>query len=388
VARQNIVSFCAALKQLGVDIELVSVGIKVMPGELQGSGPLSLYRIREPFRIRTVRMPLSQESSQLWKGINRFAVHALTATRVAASTPRTKQVTFYTRTYSAVLLVGALRALVRRPWTVAFEAHTLPRSGLTRLALARADRVIANSFALARDLIAAGHVDEGRVLGIHQGVDLALFDELRLSKEEARVQLGLPRDKKLVVYTGKISWGYREVELILDAARVLQGDSDVLFVLVGGRYDHVERYRRRIQLERRANVIFAGFVAPNIVQHYQFAADVLVLYYPSGMELNRYRSPGKLFEYMASGRPIVAVDLPVLREVLGDPPAAALVPLDSPPLLASEIEKVLGDERLASDLSNRARSRAADFTWTLRAEAIMRFISADDSPDLRSPDST
>jgi glycosyltransferase involved in cell wall biosynthesis len=120
--------------------------------------------------------------------------------------------------------------------------------------------------------------------------------------------------------------------------------------------------------------MFTGFVAPNLVQNYQFCADVLVLYYPSGMKLNRYRSPGKLFEYMASGVPIVSVDLPVLREVLGDDPAAVLVPADSPDALAVGIAEVLDDQERASRLATRALERVEAFTWKRRADALRAFL--------------
>ena len=54
-------------------------------------------------------------------------------------------------------------------------------------------------------------------------------------------------------------------------------------------------------------------------------ADVLALPNPSSAISREFTSPLKLFEYMASGRPIVASDLPSLREVLADGRNALLV---------------------------------------------------------------
>ena len=115
---------------------------------------------------------------------------------------------------------------------------------------------------------------------------------VRLARQ-ARARLGLPAGRKLVVYTGKIYWGYREVDHILEAARRVAGE--VEFVMVGGRADHIERYREYIAESGIANVSFVGFVPPSQVQYYQLAADLLLLYYPTGIALNRYRSPGKIF---------------------------------------------------------------------------------------------
>ena len=49
----------------------------------------------------------------------------------------------------------------------------------------------------------------------------------------------------------------------------------------------------------------------------------------------RYTSPLKLFEYLTLGRPIVASDLPAIREVLTDGRTALLVPPGDPPALAA-----------------------------------------------------
>ena len=201
---------------------------------------------------------------------------------------------------------------------------------------------------------------------------LDLVEELRIGKEEARARLGLPAGRKLVVYTGKIYWGYREVDHILEAARRVAGE--VEFVMVGGRADHIERYREYIAESGIANVSFVGFVPPSQVQYYQLAADLLLLYYPTGIALNRYRSPGKIFEYMASGEPMIVADYPVLREILGDDPAAVMVPPDSPDRLASAIEMVLADEELGRRLARRALERVKGFTWRKRAEQIINFI--------------
>ena len=164
---------------------------------------------------------------------------------------------------------------------------------------------------------------------------------MRLSKEQARSLLGLPLDRKMAIYTGKIFWGYQEMEYLIQAAQLIP---DVHFLLVGGRSDHIERLQHRQKQEGPANLQFVGFVPPSQVQTYQMAADVLLSYYSSGTELNRYRSPGKLFEYMASGRPIITGDYPVMREVL-DKNMVIFVPPDSPQLLAKEIQTLLQDRR-------------------------------------------
>jgi glycosyltransferase involved in cell wall biosynthesis len=125
-----------------------------------------------------------------------------------------------------------------------------------------------------------------------------------------------------------------------------------------------------------SNVSFAGFVAPSEIVDYQVGADVLLSYYPSGIDLNDYRSPGKLFEYMASGTPIIAADYASLREVLKDGRNAILIEPDKPELLALAIGRLLSDPALGARLGSQAREDAMRYTWAARAEAISTFVSS------------
>jgi glycosyltransferase involved in cell wall biosynthesis len=375
VDRQAIVYFCEALHRMGVDIELVSLGIELLEGEARAGHPLDLYRIRERFPVTIVPTSVrqaTQDSRPIHSALTRLRVNLREALRHIREADPERPLVFYTKNYGPAAIFLALRRLTRIRPAVIFEAHLPPRRPHQRAILRDADGVVANSHALARDLVEMGAVPADRVIGTHQGIDLDLVEELRVGRDEARARLGLPQGRKLVVYTGKIYWGYREVEHILEAARMVGGD--VEFVMVGGRADHIERYREYIAGSGIGNVRFVGFVPPSEVQYYQFAADLLLLYYPTGIALNRYRSPGKIFEYMASGEPMIVADYPVLREILGDDPVAVMVPPDSPDRLASAIELMLADEELGRTMARRALERVKGFTWKQRAEQIINFI--------------
>jgi glycosyltransferase involved in cell wall biosynthesis len=374
VDRQCIVAFCAALKEIGCDVELVAIRIATLPSEPRRPDPLDLYRITTRFPARLVRVPATQRSPGWWLGLNRLVVHALAAAAAIRRRSPHQLLVLYTKSYSTIALLRLARSLLPKPTRVVFEAHTLPRGRLRHHLISAADRVVANSHALAHDLVEQGIVGAGEVLGMHQGIDLEVYGVH--DRSAVRAELGLPALGRLVVYTGKIYDGYAEVDYILDAARLLAENKDVRFVLVGGRADHVERLRARARADGLENVDFVGFVTPALVPKYQVAADVLVLYYPSHFEINAYRSPGKLFEYMASGNPIVAVDLPVLKEVLGDAPAAWLVEPDSPPALAGSIEQALADRDESRRRAAEARRRVENFTWRRRAADIVDFVSA------------
>jgi glycosyltransferase involved in cell wall biosynthesis len=376
VDRQCIVNFCDALQEIGVDVELVAIGIRLAEGETSARNPLDLYRIRRHFPLRLVSVPVHQKSPDWWIGLNRFVVHAWRALAESVRARRGETTVLYAKNYGPLAALLVARALGRGRVRVVYEPHIPPPSRLHAALLRSCDRIAANTHALADELVVRHGVDRARVIGTHQGVDLELFDAMRLERDDARRRLGLQVEQRLVVYTGKVVWGYRETDYIVEAARRLADRPDVRFVVVGGRADHVEHYRALVESEGLTNISFTGFVAPNAVQEYQFAADLLLLYYPSGIAINRFRSPGKLFEYMAAGRPIVSVDLPVLREVLGqgEATAAEMVPQDAPELFAAAIERLVDDPARRDELARRGSEYVRAFTWIERARSIVAFI--------------
>lgn len=376
VDRQGVVHFCEALYRIGVDVELVTLGITLLDHEVKAAHPLDLYRIREKFPVRTVPTSIHQSNQDqpLRSALTRLWVDGTEAVRYVRLQPRERPLLFFMKNYGPALVCLMFRALSRKKVMVMFEAHTVPKRWLQRMILRRLDGTIANCIALGRDLVNDHGVPAERVLGIHQGIDLELIDQDRISREEARLRLGLPAQKKLVVYAGKIYFGYREVEYLLETARLMKERGDVEFILVGGRADHVDNYRGKIAEMGLDNVRFTGFVPVTDVQQFLSAADALVMYYPTGLELNKYRSPGKLFEYMASGRPIVAADFPVLHEVLGEHPPAVFTEPDNPPALAAALERVLAGGEEMEEMAARALERVRNYSWIVRAHSIMGYI--------------
>lgn len=375
VDRQCVVHFCESVHRLGVDLEMVTLGIELLSHEKPAAHPLEPYRIKERFPVVTVPTRINQRTQDhhaVRAALTRLWANATRALGYIRRQPREKRLVFFVKNYAPALAFLAMRALTRKKLLLLFEAHTTPRRFYQRYLLRHADGIVANSLALGRDLVARHGVPADRVVGTHQGIDLELVERERVPRDEARRMLGIGAEEKVAVYAGKINWGYREVEYILEASRSLPEGVRVL--MVGGRADHVEKFRAFAERERLTNVTFVGFVAPVEVQAYLAAADALLLYYPTGIDLNKYRSPGKLFEYMASGRPVIAVDFPVLYEILGDDPAAEMVPPDAPDLLAAAIVRVLEGGPEIEARAARGLERVALFSWEARARTVLEFV--------------
>jgi len=108
---------------------------------------------------------------------------------------------------------------------------------------------------------------------------------------------------------------------------------------------------------------------------YQKAADVLLMPFPDTPHYRNHMSPVKMFEYMASKRPIIASDLPTIREVLNEK-NAFIVPPGDITILAKTIRYVREDKESINSLAGIAYADVARFGWHSRTENILKHISA------------
>jgi glycosyltransferase involved in cell wall biosynthesis len=217
-------------------------------------------------------------------------------------------------------------------------------------------------------------INPQRIITKHDGVDLERFTKLP-TKEELRRELNLPQDKKIICYAGSLYRG-RGIELLLSVSRKLP--IDLLMLIVGGRKEDLDRYKGMALNMGCTNVEFRGFVPNSTVPRYLVASDVLVMPYqssaedPSGHVIADFFSPLKMFEYMASGRPIVASDLGVIREVLRDRENAILFESSDEVGLFNSIKVALGDRELAQRIAKNAQDEVKKYTWTKRAKEILQ----------------
>ena len=173
----------------------------------------------------------------------------------------------------------------------------------------------------------------------------------------------------VVGYAGHL-YAWKGVEVLLRALAQLPPARGLI---IGGPEEEPDLGRLRAlasELGVQDRVTFAGLAAPADVAKRLAEARVLVLPNPPSAISTRYTSPLKLFEYMAARRPIVASDLPAIREVLTDGENALLVAAGDPTALASAIRRVLEDDALAMRLADAAYRDAANYTWARRAERL------------------
>lgn len=219
-------------------------------------------------------------------------------------------------------------------------------------------------------------VDPNRILVAYHAVEPRQFEDLQ-GRSQIRGQLGLPQDKQIVGYIGRFRTGgaAKGVPLLVEAmaSPELAARSNTMLLCVGGPMDEVVSYNSYAQdlgiSDSRLH--FQDRVPNHEVPLWLAACDVLVLPLQQSYAHMIGALPLKLAEYMASGVPIVATDLPSIREVLHHGENAWLVAPSVSSLLAGGIAKVLDDDALSVHLASNAKALASGWTWDRRANRIV-----------------
>jgi len=259
-------------------------------------------------------------------------------------------------------IYDAHHPLVNRPAKLAFDRFKKSKYLV---------RFSTNSEGLGKIYAGLGLPEEKLVVA-HNGVDLEQFRGVQ-SKLEARGKLGLPQSKRIVCYSGNIYKG-RGIDLLVEVSSRLR---DVLFLIVGGLESDIKVYRDMAAQKKLENFRLVGFVSQNVVPLYLFAADALVIPYTSEMTIQDgtnatgFTSPLKLFEFMASCRPIVATNLPAVSEILHDNINAVVVEPNSVASLFEGINRVLEDKAFAMKIALQSAADVGRYTWEERVKKIL-----------------
>jgi glycosyltransferase involved in cell wall biosynthesis len=197
--------------------------------------------------------------------------------------------------------------------------------------------------------------------------------------DRIREQLGLPLERKIVLYQGWMSEG-RGLENLVRSARLLAQRAAVVFMGYG---EYEATLREMARSEPAGLVHFIPAVPQRDLLAYCASADVGVIPYQAVDLNNYYTSPNKLFDFIQAGLPIVASDLPYLRKVIVDDGLGVVAKLDSPETYASAINSLLSGPDEAAEVRANLRRVAPQYTWAAQGrklvEAYSRFLRPKDS---------
>ena len=345
----QVMQMCAAFARIGRSVTLYA-----RRPEAARSDAFRYYGVERDFELRDVHLRRVPAATRLLYGL------------WVARQLRGEARFVYGRDFYTMALLAALGARHR----LVLEVHQPPGNELEQRLQARVlaspqfERLVVISEAL-------GHEYERR-FGARLDGRLLLSRDAAVAPSE-RPAVPTARSGRLRLgYVGSLSRG-KGLGLIAElAARLPECD----FHIVGGGGESELPWRGEAPPE---NVVLHGYVRPENVSTLLSGFDVMLAPYqsqvlvgPKQVDVGAWMSPLKVFEAMAHAKPVVASDLPVLREFLDHDVNALLAAPGDPEAWVGAIRRLAGDDALRIRLSERAlREYETHYTWDVRARTVL-----------------
>jgi glycosyltransferase involved in cell wall biosynthesis len=202
--------------------------------------------------------------------------------------------------------------------------------------------------------------DQSNILVEHDAVSV---DHIQTNESVigARCSMGIDGDATVVLYAGSVQL-LKGIDILL---RVASSFPDIQFHLAG----RVHKDMESLLSLAPSNVYQHGQFTQAEIPFYLKAADLLVLPHPAGPQS---QSPMKLFEYLASGKPVLSADLSNIREVL--PPENLFYQPGSVESFCEQLQNFTNNE-FDSELVKKVNiERAHKHSWKNRGRRITSFI--------------
>src|SRR5215216_306790 len=211
---------------------------------------------------------------------------------------------------------------------------------------------------VTRDYIASLGLSRKLVTVIPNGVSPSDFPPSPLPAREGRVPV--------LLYIGTLA-DWQGLEVVIKALpRILEQQNVRLHIVGRGR----SRQRKLLSKQIRKLGVEGSVVVQPAVPHHDVPAliaqsDICIA--PLGLNdrnVTQGACPIKVLEYMASSRPLIASNMPIVRELVREDVDALLFSPSDPDDLAHQVLRLLNDLELSQRLSNSAAERALrKFTW-------------------------
>lgn len=190
-----------------------------------------------------------------------------------------------------------------------------------------------------------------KIVLIPNGVNPKDF-KVTVSREEMRRKLGL-ENKFVALYAGSHAYCYA-LDTVVEAASFLKENPGINVVFLGDGQEKQRLIQKSVNLGLN-NVRFLDPVAKSEVPNYLNMADILILTTQNNYVFQRAR-PNKLFDYLASGRPILCSVEGEMQRVVEESRAGIPVKPGDPRAMAEGIKYMYEHRHLFSRWENNGRA--------------------------------
>jgi glycosyltransferase involved in cell wall biosynthesis len=275
-----------------------------------------------------------------------------------------------------------VKAAIQRGVPAIYEHHhheqkrfepEIVHSPLFQIAVTVADTI--------RDSMIQNGMPPEKVIQLHNGINRLFLIRQPEQAETWRKQLLKDERQHLVVYAGALH-PFKGIDLLMDVAQALP---QIQFALAGGDASQVQHYQQLAKAKQVENMTFLGYLLQDQLASLLQAANVLAHPHCSGAAAT-FTSPLKLFDYLASGTPIVATEISSLTEFKSLNLISGWCEPDNPIKFAESIQQVIANfprkvEGYGDSLD------LSQFSWENRITKILSYVDESMRPAIIDPNS-
>lgn len=258
---------------------------------------------------------------------------------------------------------------------VIYDVHVEPRTIyeklLDYLMLSRINLFNVNSY-FYQEFYHQKGIDNSRFLTLPSGFDPVVFSPIKNGKK-IRDQLGIARDRFVIGFAGRFETFGNEkgIEEMISAAAQLRSVIPITVLAIGGPDLLVEKYKKLAYDFGLTSqeIIIKSQIKPGEVPNYLAAFDVACLLYPDTYHYRDKMSPQKAVEYMAMKKPIIASDLPSIKNLLTSDEAYFINPGNQKEL-ESTILKIFQNYPNAIKKAELAFKKVQKYSWKQRQKKL------------------
>lgn len=373
-----IVKSCEALGKLGQQTKLIIPKLK-MVRKVQKKDIFSYYGLKQVFsliKLPVIELPLFKTFPATL--VNHFYYQIRTWSfylRAYRLSLREKPDFIFT-TDREIFLLFFFFQFIKRPKLI-YDCHIGPINmygEITDFFVRRRADLIVVTVSFLKKYYLKKSFPEAKIVISPNGVNLDDY-QIEKSSSQLKKEFRLPLKKIIIGYVGRFETMGEEKGLftLLDAVRILDKKGyKVAFVAAGGPVSlkkQYEKYAAQIGLNKSQYYILPQiptYMVPKLLKTF----SICVLPYPKTPHFYHIMSPMKLIEYMACERPIVASDMPSVREILTSKGAFFCKP-NNALSLAKAIENAITDRSQVKRKVNFLKKKVKQLTWESRVQKII-----------------
>jgi len=355
----QIMKTCEAISTLNINIDLIVPDRKTLINQ----DPFLHYHINETFSISRHKVIDFTGTAPIFLKPLAFALERWTFFKYLKNNLPKDADIFYTRD---AWLAPKIKQITNKP--VFLELHAMPNQEQIKK-LDKIDGVLCLTKWIENEI--HGFLPNIKTTFLPDAVDLDVFDPTQ-TQEQSRNELGVPADEIMIAYGGRFSTMEQGKGLaMLDrvVTKLSEKFPKIKLYLIGGSSEEFTGLEK--QKPSDTTICIPSVSRDKLAQYYR-AANFLVMPFPNTHHYAHEMSPLKLFEYMASGTPIITSDLPSVREILNDE-SAYFFTADDIASFETTITKCINDIH-AFNKALKAKELIFSYTWEKRAFNLLQFI--------------